>query len=103
MPNATLSIPKNATFAFLVKCSQDGIVIPPPGTIASSTAPANMLNLVRQVDGAGRAVYRVTGLNEGTATAEIGSGSGKLTIAATITPPAAGPIVFELDGDFLSV
>lgn len=100
MPTVTVSIPKNETFKFKVKVSQDGNVLTPPTTIPSSPGAGNIVGLTRQADEAGRAVFHISGLNVGTAQATVGSGSGTLTIDATVTAPAPGPVVFELDGIF---
>ncbi len=103
MPSATLSLPKNTTFEFKIKVSQDGTILTPPSTIAAGAFPGGVAGLTRQADAGGRAVYRINGANEGSATVSIGSGSGTLNVAVTVTAAVAGPIVFELDGDFVQV
>jgi len=100
MPNATLSIAKNSTVRFKLKVSQDGNVLTPPSTIANGATPNNMLSIAREADAGGRAVFTITALNEGSASAEFGSGPGKLVVSATVTAPAPGPVVFEIDGAF---
>ncbi len=103
MPTATLSLPRNTTFEFKVKVSQDGTVLTPPSTIAASASGSGVIGLVRQPDAGGRAVYRINGTSEGPVSVQLGSGTGALSIAVTVTAAVAGPIVFELDGDFVQV
>lgn len=103
MPNDTASLARLTTLQFPVKVTQGGSVVTPPATIPSSVSPSNVASLTRQVDAGGRAVYRLTGNAEGTATATIGSGSGALVIDVTVTPAIPVPLVFERDGDYVQV
>lgn len=103
MPNTNVDVPKNQTFEFHVKVSQDGVQLTPPSTIPFNPGPVNIVGLTRQPDDGGDAVFRINGINEGTAMCTIGSGDGVLNLSVTVTAAEPGPIVFQVDGPFVRV
>lgn len=100
MPSSTLAIARGQSARFKVKISQDGIVLSPPGTIANGSDAPTIAALTRLADEGGRAVFKIAGVNAGTATCTVGSGPGTLSIATTVSPPPPGPVLYEIDGDF---